>query len=395
MAGSIFFGNIHNNVLVHNIMPIKFALLDFKWYIFFILLCHFYLSKRHLEKKNYTIKEIAKLAEVSRGTVDRILHQRGNVSEKARQKVEGILKRIDYSPNIIARSLKANKRSRIVAILPSNEKDNYWNQSINGILEAAKKANEFNVTIEIKKYDIANVDLFNHLIDKLLENPPNGILLAPLFYHESLDFLAKCIAAKIPYVLFNTHIEDSQSLCFIGQDLFASGRVSADLLNRIKIPGKKMLIIHFDEDPAIANHLKEKEIGFRQYFKEKGEKAELQTMRLSSKQGNHVEEKIAEIFAHDDLGGIYVSTSKAHVIADYLTRNSLHHIPLIGYDLIDQNIRFLKSGEINFLINQNPKRQTYLGISYLSDFLVFGKKIDRTNLLPLDIITVENLAFYL
>ena len=125
-----------------------------------------------MEKKNYTIKEIAKLADVSRGTVDRILHQRGNVSEKARQKVEDILKRIDYSPNIIARSLKANKKSRIVAIIPSNEHDNYWNQSVNGILEAAKKVKEFNVTIEIKKYDIANPARFNTLIAELLEISP-------------------------------------------------------------------------------------------------------------------------------------------------------------------------------------------------------------------------------
>ena len=348
-----------------------------------------------MEKKNYTIKEIAKLADVSRGTVDRILHRRGNVSKKARQKVEDILKKIDYSPNIIARSLKANKRSRIVAILPSNEKDNYWNQSVTGIREAAEKAKEFNVTIEIKKYDIASPKLFNQLISELLENKPHGVLLAPLFYQESLDFLVKCISYNIPYVLFNTHIEDSQSLCFIGQDLFASGRVSADLLNLIRIPDKRILVVHFDEDPAIANHLKEKEIGFRRYFEEKDEKVAIQTMRLSSYQGNHVEEKMEEIFTRNDWGGIYVSTSKAHVIADYLKRKSLRHIPLIGYDLIDQNINFLKSGEINFLINQNPKLQTYLGISYLSDFLVFGKKIEQTNLLPLDIITVENLKFYL
>lgn len=348
-----------------------------------------------MEKKNYTIKEIAKLADVSRGTVDRILHQRGNVSEKARQKVEDILKRIDYSPNIIARSLKANKKSRIVAIIPSNEHDNYWNQSVNGILEAAKKVKEFNVTIEIKKYDIANPARFNKLISELLQNKPDGVLLAPLFYQESLDFLVKCISSNIPYVLFNTHIEDSQSLCYIGQDLVASGRVSADLLNRIRIPNKRILIIHFDEDPAIGNHLKEKEIGFRGYYEEKDGKVAMQTMRLSSNQENHIEEKMEEIFTSNDLGGIYVSTSKAHVVADYMKKNSLNGIPLIGYDLIDQNIRFLKSGEINFLINQNPKLQTFLGISYLSDFLVFGKKIEQANLLPLDIITVENLEFYL
>ncbi|MDN5214472.1 LacI family DNA-binding transcriptional regulator [Fulvivirgaceae bacterium BMA12] len=348
-----------------------------------------------MEKKNYTIKEIAKLAKVSRGTVDRILHQRGNVSDKARQKVEDILKRIDYSPNIIARSLKANKKNRVVVLLPSNEKDSYWDQSVNGILEATKKANQFNVSIDIKKFDVDHPDSFNKLVNEIFIDPPEGILLAPLFYDQSLDFLVKCISANIPYILFNTHIEDSQSLCFIGQDLFASGRVSADLLNLIKIPNKRILIIHFDEDPDTSNHLKEKEIGFRRYFEEKRISVVIESMRLSSHLADHAEEQLQEIFGHDDIGGIYVSTSKAHIIADFLQKKSLQKIPLVGYDLIAENINYLKSGEINFLINQNPKLQAYLGTSYLSDFLVFGKKIERTKLLPLDIITVENLDFYL
>mgnify|MGYP001091850464 FL=1 len=49
--------------------------------------------------KNYRIKDIAELSGVSTGTVDRILHERGKVSEDARKKVEKVLKEIDYQPN--------------------------------------------------------------------------------------------------------------------------------------------------------------------------------------------------------------------------------------------------------------------------------------------------------
>lgn len=59
--------------------------------------------------KNYRIKDIAELSGVSTGTVDRILHERGKVSEDARKKVEKILKEIDYQPNLIARSLALKK----------------------------------------------------------------------------------------------------------------------------------------------------------------------------------------------------------------------------------------------------------------------------------------------
>lgn len=46
---------------------------------------------------------------VSTGTVDRILHNRGKVSEEAQKKVEKVLKEIDYHPNLIARSLALKK----------------------------------------------------------------------------------------------------------------------------------------------------------------------------------------------------------------------------------------------------------------------------------------------
>ena len=62
--------------------------------------------------KKYTIKDIATLAGVSKGTVDRVLHNRGKVSEEALDKVNKILKEIDFQPNPIARNLKNNKMSK-------------------------------------------------------------------------------------------------------------------------------------------------------------------------------------------------------------------------------------------------------------------------------------------
>ncbi|EJW92983.1 protein containing Bacterial regulatory protein, LacI domain protein, partial [gut metagenome] len=62
--------------------------------------------------KNYRIKDIALLAGVSTGTVDRILHNRGKVSEESRRKIEDVLKKINYQPNLIARSLALKKSYR-------------------------------------------------------------------------------------------------------------------------------------------------------------------------------------------------------------------------------------------------------------------------------------------
>ena len=44
-----------------------------------------------MEDQNYTIKDIARMAGVSAGTVDRVLHNRGDVSSKSKAKVQKVL----------------------------------------------------------------------------------------------------------------------------------------------------------------------------------------------------------------------------------------------------------------------------------------------------------------
>lgn len=57
-------------------------------------------------QKKHTIRDIAELAGVSKGTVDRVIHKRGHVSPGAFEKVNKLLDEINYQPNLIARNLK-------------------------------------------------------------------------------------------------------------------------------------------------------------------------------------------------------------------------------------------------------------------------------------------------
>ena len=57
------------------------------------------------EFSNIRIVDIAKMAGVSVGTVDRVIHNRGRVSEENRKKVQTILEMVHYQPNLMARSL--------------------------------------------------------------------------------------------------------------------------------------------------------------------------------------------------------------------------------------------------------------------------------------------------
>ncbi len=84
------------------------------------------------------IKDIAKMADVSVGTVDRVIHGRSGVSESSRKRVEEILKQLDYQPNMYASALASNKKYAFACLLPQHEKGEYWTDVETGIHNAVR-----------------------------------------------------------------------------------------------------------------------------------------------------------------------------------------------------------------------------------------------------------------
>ncbi len=215
--------------------------------------------------KKYTIKDIAKLAGVSKGTVDRVLHKRGKVSPAALEKVNEVLNVIDYEPNLIARNLKSNKIYRICILLPDPKIDPYWLPCIKGIDDAVQEFKAYNLAIETFYFNPEKTKSFLKTNDTVLELSPDAVLLAPIFHKETVDVIKKYDSLNIIVNTFNNQVESSSVKSFVGQDLFRSGRVAAKLLDSISDKGQ-IAIIHIDETYKNAIHMQEKERGFRNYF---------------------------------------------------------------------------------------------------------------------------------
>lgn len=350
----------------------------------------------NMNPKNVRIKDIATLAGVSKGTVDRVLHKRGRVSEEAEQKVMKVLEEIDYKPNLIARTLSASKHYRIAALLPNPVSDAYWAQTTTGITQAEKQWAYYNITIELFLFDQYSTASFNQKAQQLLATKPDGIISAPIFYDEALVFFEALASEAIPCVLFNTNIPEIHPLSFIGQDYFHSGKVGAELMYLGQHEGGNLAVLHLDEDLRNSVHLLEKEKGFRAFFNDRYQpRFEILEYSLHPNEPGF-KDNLKKLLDDPALKGIFVSTSKGtSVVASQLENAGKEHLRLIGYDIIDENLRYLRRGTINFLINQNPKRQAFLAISHLANHLVFKKDAPELDLFPLEVITQQNVDSYL
>lgn len=348
--------------------------------------------------KNVRIKDIARLSGVSVGTVDRVLHNRGKVSEEALKKVLKVLDQIEYKPNVIARTLGSNRTYRIAALIPDPGQDPYWASSKAGIDQAQAEWLPYGVDIVPYFFNLFDKNSFTEVAEAIAVDVPDGILIAPIFFHETLPYFNRFQSVGIPYVLFNTNIEQVNSLSFIGQDLHQSGKVGGELMQMaLRAESGSLAVLHINEDLGNSVHLAEKERGFREYFLQKDHNNfRVKTLNLYNPSEATLETQVEGLLKEPTLKGIFVSTSKGtSLIAFILERHKRNDIKLIGYDMLEDNIRFMQKGIISFLINQNPKRQAFMGINHLVSHLILNKPAPARDLLPLEIISPQNINSYL
>ena len=147
------------------------------------------------------IKDIARLADVSVGTVDRVLHGRTGVSEASRKRVEEILKQLDYQPNMYASALASNKKYLFVCLLPQHKEGDYWTDVEMGMKRAVETFSDFHITLSVVYYDQYEYSSFINAGEDILRKEPDGVLLAPTIPEMTARFTNKLQEREIPYRL--------------------------------------------------------------------------------------------------------------------------------------------------------------------------------------------------
>ncbi len=349
--------------------------------------------KKEQENTN-GIKEIAKRANVSIGTVDRVINNRVGVSPKTKEKILQIIAELDYQPNIMARMLASKKVIKIASLIPSvSSETGYWNAPLNGINEASSEIKNFGVVVNHYFFDQNNKQTFINQSEEILKNNYDGVLLAPMFEAESINFLAKCRQNNIPFVLINSDLENQSGVAYIGPDLYQSGYLAAHLSKYLITAKQRVLIVNISREIDMHHHLLKKEEGFRSYFEKVGATIEIEKVDVKETDYNSLQKTLRQIFAKNPPHLVFVTNSRVSSVAKFFQENKIESVKLIGYDFLEENIAYLKNGAIDFLICQKPQEQGYKGIMSIYQHLL-NSAVERTQYMPIDIITKENYVYY-
>jgi|AntRauTorckE5430_2_1112549.scaffolds.fasta_scaffold08000_2 LacI family transcriptional regulator len=350
-------------------------------------------------KNQIRIKDIAKKAKVSTGTVDRVIHKRGNVSPEKRARVKAVMEELGYEPNIIARTLASRKVLRITVLLPDPAIDPYWELPNKGVEKAWQSVRHYGVELERFYFNLFDQDDFAKKSAVALKTGPEAIVFPPVFLKAANELLEECARRRITVALFNTELSGENVLTYVGQNSYQSGVLAGKLLGFSMGQTDRVAVINLSKEPANAKHLSDKAQGLEDYFESQG---------LGG--SNRVEKVVFEEFENKaalkafflnllktqpELKGFFVTNSRAYQILDALGQEALREIRIVGFDLLHKNIAYLQKGAIQFLINQNPVEQGYLSLISLVHKLIFDKEVDAIQHLPLDIVVAENAKYYM
>ncbi|MEJ8740112.1 MULTISPECIES: LacI family DNA-binding transcriptional regulator [unclassified Phocaeicola] len=343
------------------------------------------------------IKDIAQMAEVSVGTVDRVLHGRTGVSEASRKKVENILKQLDYQPNMYASALASNKKYVFACLLPMHAEGDYWVDVEKGMKQATKAFSDFNISLHIDYYDQYEFGSFVAAGNRLLAMEPDGMVLSPTIETETEQIAQKLQQRDIPYIFIDSNIPRLNPLAFYGQHANQSGYFAARMMKMLMQNNKELIIFRqINEGRLGSNQQLHREEGFYAYMKEHHPDLKMRELNLYAKQPGEDESILDDFFQKNpDISYGITFNSKSYIIGEYMMKHQRHDFHLIGYDLLNRNIACMRAGTIDFLISQQPTLQGYYSIESLCNHLILKKKVKECNYMPINLLTIENIDFYL
>jgi DNA-binding LacI/PurR family transcriptional regulator len=274
-----------------------------------------------------SIKEVARHAGVSLGTVSNVLNRPDVVSEQTRRRVIAAIEELGYVRNDSARQLRAG-RSRTVAIVVLDVANPFFTDVVRGAEEAIEAAGAVLVVCNSGE----NADRERRHLDLLEEQRVRGVLITPV--DSSRDSrLEQLVRRGTPIVLVD-HNSGQRDLCSVAVDDVLGGRLAGEHLRQ-----RGHTRLAFVGGPLSLPQVADRKRGFTSTASGSQDVHMLLTASLSVAAGRRAGEEIAELPARQRPTGVFCANDLLALgLLQEMTRRGLRvpsDVAIVGYDDID------------------------------------------------------------
>ena len=338
-----------------------------------------------------TIKKIAELANVSRGTVDRALNNKPGVKDDVRKRVKEIADALGYKPNMIAKTLVNLKKPMEIGVIIAPDYNPFVADIKRGINDASQDLYDYGVKVDVQAMTDIDVEEQLSMLDRFKKNGVAAVAMVPIEHDAIRSYINEMVDSGIPVVTFNSDIKNTKRLCFVGQDHIMGGRVAGGLMGKT-LNGKGKIAIITSSLNLLCH--RQRIEGFKQ--KIEGDYSNIEIVKIVENEDMDalaLEQTLSFCQSIDNLKGIYITGGGASGLGKALKILGMERdIKVVSHDFVQGTVELLKEKVIDFTIGQDPYRQGYLPVKILFDYLMSGKtpEVDfiKTNI---DIRTEENI----
>src|SRR5436190_20485597 len=342
-------------------------------------------------RKQSGIPLIAKLAEVSIGTVDRALHGRPGISPQTLKRILKIARQIGYKANPAARALSTGRHVRIGICVP-REIAYFYDELWDGIRDEADRyagrGVEF-LPLAVPELGRGEQSAFN----KLLRSAVNGIVVTPGNPEAmtSLIDIAEQRGTRVVCVSTDAPVSRRSSVVCIEPRL--NGLIAGELMANFVGAGAKVAIV--TGMLKTVDHSQKTE-GFIASFRERSSGGEIVAVIEAHEHPDESFRKTMHLVESErDLAGIYVNTVNCLPVCRALSAAKCgDRVRLIATDLFCKMIPYFERGAIAASIHQQPYVQGQLAIRSLVEHLLHGAELARSQYLNPSIILRSNLHLF-
>lgn len=321
-----------------------------------------------------TIKEIAELAGVSRGTVDRVLNNRGAVNPQTARKVLDIAQALDYRPNRAGIVLAAQKRNLKVGVILFDTGNPFFDEVMEGVRKKAEELKGYNCSVLISRVGFdAQAQL--QAMEEMAAQEVGGIILSP--YNDPLicQKINELSAQGIPVITTNTDIENSKRLAYVGCNFYRSGETAAGLMHLIGgspihagiITGSSKVLCHTDRIAGFKDRVRS------QY----PEIHIVDTIENSDDEFESYDGTLSLLKRHPEINALYFAAGGVYGGCRAVLASGRQDITIISCDKVPTTRDMVLNRVISATICQQPSIQGSKPLDLMFSCLATGEKPEK------------------
>ncbi|MEG2604336.1 MAG: LacI family DNA-binding transcriptional regulator [Clostridia bacterium] len=318
-----------------------------------------------------TIKEIAQLCGVSRGTVDRVINRRGRVKPETEALILRTLKSEGYTKNIVGRALTVRRSAPVIGVILCSEGNPFFDDVLVGIRRAEAELHDYGVTLLLRTMRGYRVERQLELIGEL-EEQLAALVIQPISAPAVEARLRELMGRGVPTVAVNTDIEASCRCCYVGSDYEAGGETAAGLM-RLITQGRGTVGVVTGVDTLMSHALRLK--GFESSLHALCPELAIVDWESGMDDAEQAYRAARNILTrHPTIDAMFVVAAGAcDVCRAVIDAGREGTVSVVAYDDVPSTREMIRRGVIKAVVCQQPLEQGYRAVKAAFEMILSGE----------------------